>query len=127
MAYREVYAAEMELYAEVDIWAEVSKEYTLKEARMMQQTCISKHRAHVKKRLHEVNRAAGYGARLQSSLPDAMEAAIQLVNAEIVLGRTAFPDQPLHVIKVDRHCSHKLRYTITISNISSRSWLYGYL
>ena len=94
------------LLGEVDIWAEGSQgPLTAKEqmSRWIEYNvphyyCIAQARSQMRTELRMLSWQVGYGAQETIS---GLEKALMFINAEIQLGRAAFPERPLYVVKVD--------------------------
>src|SRR5579859_6044620 len=98
------FASALEQPEEVDIWGQEQERriFSLENPRLIRYTSITAIRARYKQSLREIQRAAsGYGMHQRQQTPNAMSTTLLLINAEIMLARAAFADQPLYILKVD--------------------------
>ena len=97
---------ELNLVGGIDIWADARERGAPDPQPSIEQELrhwgehgsIFAHRADMQRQLHTLEHLDGYNGEPYTS---AMEIALRLINAEIQLARTALPDRPLYVLKVD--------------------------
>ena len=88
----------------VDIWAEATARAALpasdeKEGNPYYRHSIASQRSQLKAQANDIGNLMNYGVQLGQR--GGMEIALTLINAEIELGRAAFPDTPLYILKAD--------------------------
>ncbi len=101
--------AGLSLLGELDIWAAADNAAQPRSApaesidgwvdyRTAEYGSIFQTRSRMREQLRALEQLAGYGSQQSSG---AMETALMLLNAEIQLARSAFPNTPLYIVKVD--------------------------
>ncbi|GHO93899.1 hypothetical protein KSF_039470 [Reticulibacter mediterranei] len=98
-------ASDVDEHEEIDIWDEAReyRPFTFEKPRLINYyTSITAKRMQYKQSLREIERfRSGYGMGQNQNEPNSMFTTLQLINAEIMLARAAFPNKPLHIFKVD--------------------------
>lgn len=90
--------------APIDIWADAaakaaSSTRTESEHNTPYYNSIANQRAQLKSQINDIGNLMDYGA--QPGQRSGMEMGLTLINAEIELGRAAFPETPLYILKAD--------------------------